>query len=97
MVNRSAEQAALKKMLITTLNRELLEYSMLNDGYLIDWDDTKQRKYAIVYKTSEDIFYAEPNADHVIGTVYFISKSVATQAVSDVVMPFIKEHPEFTW
>lgn len=97
MVNRSAELTELKRTLSATLNRELWEYSMINEGYLIDWDDKTQCKYAIAYKYSEDIFFADTHSDYTMGTVYFYSKSIATRAIFDVVLPFIKKHPEITW
>lgn len=86
-----------KESLNAILRHHLFEYSKLYDGELIEWDDITQRKYAIAYKSSGDIFCVEPHNNYVFGTVYFYSKSAATNAITDIIMPFIKEHPEIVW
>ncbi len=91
------EKAIRERPPIETLIHKLKEYSLLHDGNLIEWDDANKPKYAIAYKNTEDCFVADPHNDFVIGTVYFKSKSIAAKAIVDIVMPFIKEHPDLTW
>lgn len=93
MVNRTNQQTDLKEV----LTLRLAEYSKQHDGAFIDWDDITQIKYGIAYKSTEDIFYAQPHNNYAFGTVCFYSREIATRAITDVVMPFIKEHPETIW
>ncbi len=89
MVKRSREQE-----LNAALVRHLQDYSQAYDGDLIDWDNMMQPKYTIAYNSIEDVYEVTAHHARTMGTVYFYSKAIATQAISDVVMLFIKEHPE---
>lgn len=89
------EQRALHE----TLNRLLWRFSMENGGDKIDWNKTvQQRKYSILHNGAENKF--EVNVTYHlknIGTIYFISQSIAETAIKEIVQPFMKEYPEFKW
>lgn len=88
------EQRALHE----TLNRLLWRYSMQHDGDEINWLDVEQIKYYIYYHAFEEEYRIDVNQlCKSEGTIYFISKKVAEDAIEEVVKPFIKQHPEFEW
>lgn len=88
------EQRALHE----TLSRLLWRYSMLHDGDRIDWNDTTTNKWYIKFSHitnnfSPDIFCFS----HVEGTVFFSSCETAKAAITEIIEPFMKEHPDFVW
>lgn len=86
------EQRALHE----TLNRLLWRYSMEHGGSKIDWDNKDTRKYRIVYNNGT---FSVAHSWTIInnGCVHFTSKTVAEDAIATIVVPFIKDHPDFKW
>lgn len=81
-----------------TLSRLLWRFSMQNDGDKIDWDNEFQRKYFIYYDIKYDktfnigeICYSHSQ------DIFFHTKEIAQRAIDEIVLPFMKEHPDFVW
>lgn len=89
-----AQQVALQQLLY----RKLLKYAYENDAIVTDWTDLNSQKYFISKSMNKDEFYVDWN--HMVKhgcEVYFTDKKVAQKAIEDVILPFMKEHPEFVW
>lgn len=87
-----------QRALHETLNRLLWRYSMTHDGDKIDWNNTHQLKYVIVFThyNSGPIFEVEQfTVTHSIGSIYFTTKETALNAIEEIFKPFIAEHPDF--
>lgn len=87
------EQRALHE----TLNRLLWRYSMEHDGDKIDWNNVSD-KWTIYYEhdtgkyktaTWQTIQYLE--------LVFFNTREIAEKAITEIIEPFMKAHPEFKW
>lgn len=92
--NDFAKQVALHQL----LNRKLLKFAYDN-GFedTTEWD-CHNRHYHIIYRfDSKDFDFDDNDVFKRQGTVYFFSEEGALQAISEVVIPFMKEHPEFVW
>lgn len=87
-----AEQMSLKWLLY----RKLLKYSYDNDAKDSEWN-VKNEHYTIYYDTYSSQFFAYNNNTCKTLGVWFSKKSVANNAIEDVIEPFMKEHPEFRW
>ena len=88
-----AEQVALHQLLY----RKLLKYSYDNECTDKEWDGTNVHFYIIYNSTKKDYDIRWTRDEKEPGTVYFKSTTWATAALNEVVMPFIKEHPDFVW
>lgn len=89
-----AQQVALHQLLY----RKLLKYAYENDAIVNDWTDPNSPKYFVSKSIDTNTFYADWNLVVKNGcAVYFTSKEVIERAIEDVVIPFMKEHPEFVW
>lgn len=80
------------------LNRKLLKYAYENDAIVKDWTDLNSRKYFITKNTENEQLLV--NWDYRLKqncVVYVISREAAEQAIEDVILPFMVEHPEFIW
>ena len=91
------EQRALHE----TLSRLLWRFSMQNDGDKIDWNDGCY-KYFIIYNHRDEMFevdsYQSPFGCTLKSAMqYFYSVDIAKRAIDEIVLPFMKEHPEFVW
>lgn len=79
------------------LNRKLLKYAYENDA-VNDWSNLNSEKYFITKNTSNDrVLVTFNNTLKHSGVVYFNNDEVAKQAIEDVILPFMVEHPEFIW
>ena len=87
------EQRALHE----TLSRLLWRFSMQNDGDKIDWDDDEQWKYYIYYDHKDNTYNASYCCMEKHSTCYFYSQAIAKKAIDEIILPFMKEHPEFIW
>lgn len=88
-----AQQVALHQLLY----RKLLKFAYDNDTEgTLEWD-AKNVHYGIFYDCSHKKFILEFAKNYKSDKVYFSSKEVAERALTDVVEPFIKEHPYFVW
>lgn len=88
-----AKQVALRQMLY----RKLLKYAYDNEFEDEEWNGTKMHAYIIYNFTRKDYGIRWTRNEKEPGTVYFKTPTRATAALNEVVMPFVKEHPEFVW
>lgn len=88
-----AKQVSLHQLLY----RKLLKYSYDNECTDKEWDGTNIHVYIIYNSTKKDYDTRWTRDEKEPGTVYFKSTAWATAALNEVVMPFIKEHPDFVW
>ena len=86
------EQRALHE----TLNRFLWRYSMEHDEDKIDWCPTTNVAYKIIYNHAKNAFQVDSNdAYQSFGAVYFYTHATATNAIEEIVKPFLAAHPDF--
>ena len=88
-----ANQVALHQLLY----RKLLKYSYDNEFEDEEWNGTNMHAYIIYNFTRKDYDIRWTRNEKEPGTVYFKTPTRATAALNEVVMPFVKEHPEFVW
>ena len=88
-----ANQVALHQLLY----RKLLKYAYDNGFEDEGWDGTKMHAYIIYNFTQKDYDIRWTCNAKELGTVYFKTPTRATAALNEVVMPFVKEHPDFVW
>lgn len=90
-----------QRALHETLSRLLWRFSMQNDGDKIDWypqSDHCVDKYRIFYDNKLQQFdIATNDVSKTQGTVYFHTIKIAKRAIEEVILPFMKEHPDFVW
>lgn len=84
------------------LSRLLWRFSMQNDGDKIKWNYWGQNKYFISYnyntkKFAPDFICGKFGSILKSSTEYFYSGEIAQRAIDEIVIPFMKEHPEFVW
>ena len=79
------------------LYRKLLKYAYDNEFEDEEWNGTKMHAYIIYNFTRKDYDIRWTRNEKEPGTVYFKTPTRATAALNEVVMPFVKEHPEFVW
>lgn len=91
------EDFANRVMLHQQLYRKLLKYSYDNDAEVTE-EDLKNNTSKYYICRSYEKFHVDCVAPAVtFGTVYFKSKEVAERAITDIIKPFMKEHPEIAW
>lgn len=78
------------------LNRKLLKYAWDSEAEDVEWDN-KTLHYYIMFNRKDGIFTVDGNMLIQSQNVYFSKKRVAENAISDIIEPFIEEHPEFIW
>ena len=88
-----AEQVALHQLLY----RKLLKYAYSNEFEDEEWNGTNMHAYIIYNFTRKNYEIRWTRDEKEPGTVYFKTPTRATAALNEVVMPFIKEHPDFVW
>ena len=88
-----ANQVALHQLLY----HKLLKFAYDNEFEDEEWDETKMHAYIIYNFTRKDYDIRWTRSEKEPGTVYFKTPTRATAALNEVVMPFVKEHPEFVW
>ena len=88
-----AKQIALHQLLY----RKLLKYAYDNEFEDEEWNGTNMHAYIIYNFTRKDYDIRWTRNEKEPGTVYFKTPTRATAALNEVVMPFVKEHPEFVW
>lgn len=88
------EQRALHE----TLSRLLWRYSLLHNRDNIDWKNFNTRKWYIVFDHNTGKFLPTNfNCFHVEGTVFFYNYETAKTAITEIIEPFMKDHPDFVW
>ena len=88
-----AKQVALHQLLY----RKLLKYAYDNEFKDEEWNGNKMHAYIIYNFTRNDYDIRWTRNEKEPGTVYFKTPTMATAALNEVVMPFVKEHPDFMW
>lgn len=88
-----AKQVALHQLLY----RKLLKYAYDNEFKDEEWGGNNMHAYIIYNFTRKDYDVRWTRDEKEPGTVYFKSPTRATAAINEVVMPFMKEHPDFVW
>ena len=91
------EQFAKQVALHQLLYRKLLKFAYDNECTDKEWDGTNVHVYIIYNSTKKDYDIRWTRDEKEPGTVYFKSTTWATAALNEVVMPFVREHPEFVW
>lgn len=80
------------------LNRKLLKYAWDNEAEDCEWDkDGENLHYYIYFDNTDGYFDIESDNYYRSQNTYFSKAKVASQAIKDVVEPFMEEHPEFVW
>lgn len=87
-----AEQVALHQLLY----RKLLKFAYDNGFEDTVWNNQNEHWY-IFYNYEDGCFDCQYNDGFKSQSVYFSSAGAASRAICEVVMPFVKEHPEFVW
>lgn len=87
-----AQQVALHQLLY----RKLLKFAYCNGCEDTEWN-AQSAHWCIYYDTTDNKFDIDANNGFKQQGVYFSTSRCAERAIEEVVMPFIKEHPEFVW
>lgn len=88
------EQRALHE----TLNRLMWRYSMEHDGDKIDWNDPNGVQWYILFDNLSKEFWVKHTYCCVeMGCIYFHTEAIAKTAITEIIEPFMKAHPEFKW
>lgn len=88
-----AKQVALHQLLY----RKLLKYAYENDAICDMIMSVDKPKYYIAQNPASHIFTVLVQYLTKCTDVYFSKEKVAHGAISEVVIPFMKEHPDFVW
>ncbi len=90
-----------QRALHETLSRLLWRFNMQNDGEKIDWDPVSDHcldKYCIAYDYYDKRFKINSyEFTQFQGAIYFHKKEIAQRAIDEIIVPFMKEHPDFVW
>lgn len=87
-----AQQVALHQ----SLYRKLLKFSYDNECEDKEWNGMNDH-WIIVYHSSIDNFIISKMNSAKELNVYFSTEEGASRAITEVIRPFMKEHPEFVW
>lgn len=87
-----ANQVALRQLLY----RKLLKFSYDNECEDKEWNGMNDH-WIIVYRPSIDNFIISKMQCAKELNVYFSTEEGASRAITEVIRPFMKEHPEFVW
>lgn len=93
----SNKQMMEQRALYETLSRLLWRYSMQHDGDKIDWNDHNQSKWFIYFNHETKKFDINYFIRNNYGVVYFHKYETANSAITEIIEPFMKEHPDFVW
>lgn len=86
-----AEKVAAEQTLTNLLRKYTYEHGWSDDL----WDDTNTPKYYINYnKISEQIVIDCMFSNKGLGIIHFVDKETVKNAIKEIVVPFVKEHPE---
>lgn len=85
-----------QRALHETLSRLLWRFSMQNDGDKIDWKNKNSYKYHIYFDYNKQEFAVTSNSYcQTIECAYFNTREIAQRAIDEIILPFMKKHPEF--
>lgn len=83
------EQRALHEI----LNRLLWRYSMEHDGDKIDWNNDEYKYY--IYYSRYNERWAISSSNEWDSVTYFYTEEIAENAINEIILPFMKAHPDF--
>lgn len=84
-----------QRALHETLNRLLWRYSMEHGGREINWAD-REDKWYIYYDYTKAEWDTEYDLyTRAFGAPYFLTETIAENAIKEIVEPFMAEHPDF--
>jgi len=78
------------------LDRLLWRFRMINGGTM-NWDSCEYHYYIIHDPTVNHKFQILDYRWTKYGCTWFDSSEIAQRAIDEIIMPFMKEHPEFIW
>lgn len=87
-----AKQVALHQLLY----RKLLKFAYDNEFEDKEWNGTNDHWLILYYPLNDDFAIANVQCVKEY-TVYFSTEEGASRAISEVIRPFMKEHPDFVW
>ena len=88
-----AEQVALHQL----LSRKLLKFSYDNGCEdTAEWNGANDHWLIIYHKRYDDFTIINMEASKEL-SVYFSTEEGASRAITEVIRPFMKKHPEFVW
>ena len=80
------------------LNRLLWKFSCENGELENEWRGYENEHYCIYFDIINKTFGVQDfETSIMLNNPYFPSKAIAELAISTIVLPFIKEHPDFVW
>lgn len=86
-----------QRALHETLNRLLWRFSMTHGGDEIDWN-RDDLKFYIFYNHMNKSFGVDARHNwRDASECYFLDRQTAEQAIKEIIMPFMEQHPEFVW
>lgn len=85
-----------QRALHETLNRLLWRYSEMHGGDS-PWDTVNNNHHFICKCGSSGLTVMYAVETKAPGMVYFKDKKTARSAITEVIKPFLAEHPEFVW
>lgn len=85
-------------MLHQLLYRKLLKFKLERDRANSTTNDNDDKFWYFIDKAGgEPYVQCEYTGGKCFGRIYFDSLEIATQALTDIVLPFLKEHTDFIW
>ena len=85
-------------MLHQLLYRKLLKFKLERDWANSTTDDNDDKFWYFIDKAGgEPYVQCEYMNGKCFGRIYFNSSEIAAQALTDIVLPFLKEHTDFIW
>lgn len=88
-----AQQVALHQLLC----RKLLKFAYDNECEDTEEWDGSNTHWTVRYNGNLDKFFAYSQERYKARDIYFSSEEDTERAIHEVVEPFVKKHPEFTW
>ena len=92
------EDFAVQVALHQLLYRKLLEFAYDNeceDNQI--WGGNGIEHWTIRYNFEDRSFEPDWSAEYKYGSVYFSDREGVRRAINEVIIPFMKEHPDFVW
>ena len=81
-----------------TLNRLLWRFSCENGELENEWRGYENRHYCIYFDVISKTFGVQDfQSTIMLNNPYFPSKEIAQLAINTIVLPFVKDHPDFIW
>ena len=86
-----AKKVAAEQTLTNLLRKYTYEHGWSDDR----WDDKNTPKYCVCYDAlNKRMILDYWFSNKYLGIIYFVDRKTATNAIQEVVIPFVKKHPE---